>query len=106
MSRYVMPYGGKGLKYRKEIPNECVVEIWNCCDLADSKTHDNPFRMLKEKFVGHNWVSCCVDVPLMHYVGKTFYVRFRRDYYIIQSDTRYSVTPAVKKIVEKYLNET
>lgn len=100
-----MPYGGKGLQYRKEIPNECVVEIWNCCDLANSKCRDNPFRMLKEKFVGHNWVSFCIDVPLMHYIGKTFYVKFRNTFYIVQGDTRYSVTPAIKEIVEKYINE-
>ena len=104
MSRYNMPYAGKGLKYRKELPNECLREIWDMYSYADTlEIENNPYRMLKEVFVGHNWVSFCNDVPYMHPAGKTFYVRFRKDYYIVQSGARYLVTPSVKKIVSKYV---
>ena len=107
MSRYVMPWNGKGLKYRKEIPSECLTEIWDKYSYADSKLRgkSNPYRMLKENFIGHNWVSYCNDVPLMHASGKTHYVKFRGIFYIVQGGSRYLVTPAVRKIVEKYINE-
>lgn len=107
MSKYVMPYSGKGLKYRKELPSECLTEIWDKYAIADSKgvVESNPYSMLKETFVGHNWVSYCNDVPFMHHSGKTYYVKFRGVFYIVQSGMRYVVTPSVKKIVEKYIDE-
>lgn len=100
-----MPWGGKGLKYRKELSYDCLSEIWEKFADADGKIKDNPYSMLKEVFVGHTWTPVCIDVPIMNYIGKTFLVKFRRDFYIVQSGTRYSVTPSIKKIVEKYINE-
>lgn len=100
-----MPFSGKGLKYRKELPSECLTEIWDKFAYADSRTESNPYKMLKETFVGHNWVSYCNDVPLMHPAGKTYYVKFRNTFYIVQGGARYTVTPSIKKIVEKYIDE-
>lgn len=104
MSRYVMPYGGKGLLYRKELPNECLTEIWDKFAYADSNDNSNPYKMLKETLIGHNWIFYYSDVPLMHFSGKTFYVKFRSTFYIVQGGTRYAVTPEVKSIVERYIN--